>query len=159
MSVIAGTACHRKPEFREPRILRVLELDLQHDLARQFADDNPSVHLNDQRQQIEASGVGRWRPAERADPLGEGHVHGVAQHRAVCVAVSGVADQLVVPDPNARMPFPPLGENRLRWNDATTVGGYAQVLDTGLENLVGIIQRAGVDDLQRAPMQTSYATH
>jgi len=76
------------------------------------------------------------------------------------LAVSGVTEELVVPDPDSMFRIGvPFREDRLRWSDPAAVGCRAKVLDAGVENRIGVFKRAGVDHVKGPPMKTADAAH
>lgn len=141
-------------ELGEPVVVGMRQRHLQHSRLRQLIQFGllPG-RLQHQRQQVERASLGA--PAQLGDGPGELLIPGVSHHTVVG-AVSGIPDQLVVPDPGHRTARHRLAEDGdRRPQPATAVpvaGGQAQVGDKIVEDLVGVAVCPPVQHHQAAPV-------
>jgi hypothetical protein len=112
--------------------------------------------LHDQRQHVERR-AGPARPAEVANRAGEVGVARVPDDHPVRLAVAGVPDQLLVPDPRAGPLRRGRGEHGERRSDPSAVGCLPQVREGLGRDLVGAGDVAAVPHPQAAPVEPADA--
>ena len=132
---------------------------LAHQLRRQFVKSQRLAALNDQWQKIKSRRTRRRSPAERHGNPRELEVHRITENAAIRRFVRGVSNELVVPNANLIFNAAPRRHYRHQRHDPPIAGRTFQMLAGGLENFVGRRELAGIDYLQRLPMQPTDAAH
>jgi hypothetical protein len=113
--------------------------------------------LENEGQEVEGGARATW-PSQGSCEVGERRLGRIPKDRAVRLAVTRIADELVVPDADARTPCFLLGEDADRRHDVPVIGGEAQVLDEGGEDLLGGFETATVAYGKAGPVLAADAT-
>lgn len=154
---MAGTACQRSPSSENHGERGVAERHLEHDVPGQVEQRRALPgDLHDQRQHIERRARSAW-PAEVAHGAGEVGVARIPDDRPVRLAVAGITDQLLVPDPRAGPLGRVRGEHGEGRSHPSAVGGHPQVRERFACQLRGGGDMAAVAHLQAAPVEPADA--
>ena len=154
---MAGTACQRSPSSANHAVARVAERHLEHGVLGEVEQPRTLPgDLHDQRQDIERRAGSAW-PAEVTHGVGEVGVARVPDDRSVRLAVAGIADQLLVPDPRAGSLGRVRGEHGEGRSHPSAVGGLPQVRERFGGHLRGGGDMAAVAHPQAAPVEPADA--
>jgi len=157
-----GNRRHRVPletQLAKPLVTRMADCHLAYQLRRQIVNAQRLAALNDQWQKIKSRRARQRPPAERQCHPRELEVHRITENAAIGRLVRSVSDELVAPNADLIFRAAPWRHHRHQWRDPPIAGRAFQMLAGGLENFVGRGELAGIDHLQRFPMQPTDAAH
>ena len=115
-----------------------------------------AAFLDNPWQQIEPRA--RSLPAELLGFAGEFCILRVAENRSVGLLVAGVAEELVIPNPDSRPLRGGGGENGHQGLDFPAVRSVIQMLEQSSMDMIGIAHIATIADFERGPKETADAT-
>ena len=96
-------------------------------------------------------------PSEFLGFAGEFQILQVAENRSVGLLVAGVAEELVIPNPNRWSLRGGWGENGYQGLDFSSIRPVIQMLQQSLAYMIGIAHISEVANLQRGPKEAADA--
>ena len=125
-------------------MLGMADVDFDHGIGRQGVVAELFPDLEDEGQQIKSTSfTGRLPPQGFCYPS-QLPVHGIPEYATIALLIAGIANELMIPDPDFRqfgMPCTKYSDGGL---DIATPSRISEMLYEGFKDIIGLVEVAGI---------------